>query len=393
MLGAALGGAIADHLGWRWEFGVQVPFIAICLIIACFTIPRNLGLAEGVKQKTLLEAMKVFDLKGSILLTTSVTFLILGIVSHALPSNFSANTPQNLGGNVYPWTHPLVITSLSIFALCFPLFIYTESFVPLPIMPLNLLTRNPRAGLILSNSIGAIIANAVTFNIPLYFQAVLLESATSSGLRLVIPSAAASIIGTATGFAITYTKRLKWPLVCGVVLLFLGTAGLSAMGRGMPNWAYMLFIVPSSMGQGFMFPATFMAVLAVSEQAEQAVVTSTLILWRSLGMVLGVASSSLVLQNALLYYLNEYVVGPDREKVCNLLKEAVEIWKLMRGQVIQEVRTSVEAIHRLAPVYREQVIEAYASSLRATFIMAAILSVATVLITVRLKLPRLGQRK
>lgn len=81
MLGAALGGAIADHLGWRMEFAIQIPFLIICLLIAWFTIPRNLGLAEGVRQKTLLEAMKVFDLKGSILLTTSITFLILGIVS------------------------------------------------------------------------------------------------------------------------------------------------------------------------------------------------------------------------------------------------------------------------------------------------------------------------
>jgi hypothetical protein len=177
--------------------------------------------------------------------------------------------------------------------------------------------------------VGAIIVNAVTFNIPLYFQAVLLESATTSGLRLVLPSAAASIVGTATGFAITYTKRLKWPLVSGVVLILLGTAGLSSMGRGLPNWAYMLFIVPSSMGQGFMFPATFMAVLAVSEQAEQAVVTSTLILWRSLGMVMGVASGSLVLQNALLYYLNEYVVGPDKEKVHNSLQCVVKRKKKM----------------------------------------------------------------
>ncbi|KAG0652500.1 putative transporter [Hyphodiscus hymeniophilus] len=360
MLGAALGGAIADHLGWRWEFGIQVPSLFICLLIAWFTIPRNLGLAEGVKQKTLLEAMKLFDFKGSILLTTSITSLILGI---------------NLGGNVFSWTHPLVIVSLAIFAICFPLFIYVESIVPLPIMPLAFLIHNPRAGLIISNAIGAIIANAVTFNIPLFFQAVLLESATSSGLRLVIPSAAASIVGTGTGFAITYTKRLKWPLMCGVVLLFAGSVGLSAMGRGMPNWAYMMFMVPSSMGQGFMFPASFMAVLAVSEQAEQAVVTSTLVLWRSLGMVLGVASSSLVLQNALLHYLNEYVVGPDKDRV------------------ILEVRTSVQAIHKLEPVYREQVIDAYAASLRATFIMAAVLSAVTVLITVRLRLPRLGQRK
>lgn len=58
-----------------------------------------------------------------------------------------------------------------------------------------------------------------------------------------------------------------------------------------------------------------MAVLAVSEQSEQAVVTSTLILWRSLGMVLGVASSSLVMQNALRIYLDQKVVGPKKEEV------------------------------------------------------------------------------
>jgi len=67
-----------------------------------------------------------------------------------------------------------------------------------------------------------------------------------------------------------------------------------------------------------MFPATFMSVLAVSDQAEQAVVTSTLILWRSMGMVLGVAMSSLVLQNALFYYLRELVTGPDRDKVSSI---------------------------------------------------------------------------
>jgi len=80
-MGAALGGAIADSLGWRWEFGVQVPFIALCVVASYFTIPRKLGLATGIEKKTLWEAMKVFDFKGSLLLTTSITFLILGLVS------------------------------------------------------------------------------------------------------------------------------------------------------------------------------------------------------------------------------------------------------------------------------------------------------------------------
>jgi len=208
-------------------------------------------------------------------------------------------------------------------------------------MPLKLLIRNPRAGLIIGNSIGAIIANAVTFNIPLYFQAVLLESATSSGLRLIVPSIAASAVGTATGFLITYSKRLKPPLVAGAVLILVGTMALSLMQRGMPDWAYLVFLVPQSMGQGFLFPATFMSVLAVSEQAEQAVVTSTLILWRSLGMVLGVATSSLVLQNALYHYLTKFVTGPDRDLVRSILF------------IIPPPEADVNAGHRRSPQISE----------------------------------------
>ncbi|KAH7355062.1 major facilitator superfamily transporter [Rhexocercosporidium sp. MPI-PUGE-AT-0058] len=359
-LGAALGGAIADSLGWRWEFGIQVPLLVVGLCIAYTTVPRKLGLAEGAEKRTVWQAMKVFDYQGSILLTTSITFLILGI---------------NLGGNIYPWSHPFVITSLAIFVICFPAFIWIESRVALPIMPLDLLTKYPRAGLILSNFIGAIIMNAVMFNIPLFFQAVLLESATSSGLRLIVPSLASSSIGTATGFLITYTKRLKIWLILGVIFFMVGTVQLSFMYRGLPDSAYLLFLVPQSIGQGFVFPATFMAVLVVSKQADQAVVTSTLILWRSMGSVLGVATSSFVLQNALLIYLEQLVIGPDKE------------------EVIQKVRKSVRAIANLEPMYREQVIDAYAASLRATFVMSAVLSLVAFCMIVPLKLPRLGQRK
>lgn len=150
-------------------------------------------------------------------------------------------------------------------------------------MPLSIITQNPRASLILQNAIGSVISNAVIFNIPLFFQAVLLESATDSGLRLMVPSISSSITGTATGFLITWNKRLKAPLVMGASLVLVGASGLTLMKKDMRDWLLVCFLVPTSMGQGFMFPGTFMAVLAVSEQAEQAVVTSTLMLWRSMG--------------------------------------------------------------------------------------------------------------
>lgn len=79
MLGAGLGGMMADYLGWRWEFGVQIPILAISLVIAVTTIPDDLGL-HGKPKESIREAMKSFDFMGSFLMATSVTFLILGLV-------------------------------------------------------------------------------------------------------------------------------------------------------------------------------------------------------------------------------------------------------------------------------------------------------------------------
>lgn len=71
---------MADHLGWRWEFGVQVPFILACLVLSIYAVPGDLGLYDS-KKESLMEAMRVFDFKGSFLMAVSVTFLILGLVS------------------------------------------------------------------------------------------------------------------------------------------------------------------------------------------------------------------------------------------------------------------------------------------------------------------------
>lgn len=241
-------------------------------------------------------------------------------------------------------------------------------------MPLNIITRSPRANIIFCNFLAAIIVNAVLFNIPLYFQAVLLESATDSGLRLIVPSTSATIAGVSTGFLISWSKRLKWPLVLGTLLILIGTTCLSLMQIGMPSWIYLIFLIPSSAGQGFLFPGAFIALLSLSEQAEQAVVTSTMTLWRSLGMVLGVSSSSLVVQNALVVYLNQYVTGPDKAKI------------------VLKVRKSIQDIAGLPPQQRTQVIDSYAASLRLTFIVTAIFALIGVVIIIWIRVPRLGKR-
>ncbi|KAK5998431.1 Multidrug resistance protein fnx1 [Cladobotryum mycophilum] len=356
--GAALGGAMADALGWRWEFYVQVPPLLVCIVFAVMAIPPDIGLAGP--RKSVREALRSFDFMGSALLTTTIAFLILGL---------------NLGGNILPWSHPFVVTSLVIATVFFPTFLFNESRAEKPIMPLHLLRQPPRANLIFSGFLGGMILNAILFNIPLYFQAVLLTSATSSGLRLVLPSIVASIAGTTTGFAITWTRRLKWPIVTGTVFYLAGCLSLCLLRRGLPGIIYLVVLVPQSLGQGFQFPGTIMAILASSGQAEQAVVTTTLILWRSIGMVLGVAASSLVIQNSLLHYMNLFIVG-DR-----------------KDEVMQLVRQSVEIVAKLDEPYREQVVRSYEASLRLTFILASVIAAISVLIILPIKLPHLALSK
>lgn len=78
-LGAALGGAMAEALGWRWEFGVQVPALLLCMAMSAVVIPDDIGL-QGPR-RGILDAMRRFDFTGSALLTVSTTSAILGLVS------------------------------------------------------------------------------------------------------------------------------------------------------------------------------------------------------------------------------------------------------------------------------------------------------------------------
>lgn len=299
--GAAFGGFLCDQLGWRMTFALQVPFLVALLINGYFSTPAALGpnLAKrsglGIR-----DAMKGFDFAGSILLAGSVAFLILGL---------------NLGGNVYPWDHPLVISSLIIAVIAGFILVYVESRAERAVMPLPMLFSQPRGNMVFNNFFAQVGMNTILFNAPLYFQAVKLESASISGFRLAGPSVALTVCGVSAGFIMTATGRMKWLIVTGSLSMLVGATCLSLMWDDIPSWLATIFLVPSSVGQGLSFPATSLAVLATSTQEDQAVMSSTLVLWRSLGIVMGVSVSSLILQNALAAYLEQLVTGHRKDEV------------------------------------------------------------------------------
>lgn len=300
--GAAFGGFLCDRIGWRWTFGIQVPPVLAILICAIFTTPSELGpnLAKN-NNMSWRKILRIFDLFGSVLLSNAAAFLILAL---------------NLGGNILPWKHPLVIASFIISFIAALALLWVEARAYRPILPLAMLFTTPRSNLVFSNFFFQLGTYSVLFNAPLYFQAVKLDSPSLSGFRLAIPAFLLMICGVSCGFFMTRTGRMKTPQVAGSISGLIGAICLSTMWKGIPTWLATIFVIPPSAGQGLMFPATTLAVLATSTQEDQAVMTTTLVLWRQLGIVMGVAVSSLFVQNALIIFLEQYVTGPEKAKVC-----------------------------------------------------------------------------
>lgn len=184
-------------------------------------------------------------------------------------------------------------------------------------------------------------------------------------------AALSAIMAILTGLLITWTRRFRWALLSGASSYMIGLLILCFLPQELPLTLSAFVLAPTAFGQGLQYPSTFIALLTLSSYDERAIVTSTLLLYRGLGMVLGIALSSLAVQNALLHYLKTFVHGE------------------LRDEVIDKVRDSVTVIAQLEEPYREQVILSFGAALRMAFIGTTVAACLSLLLLIPLRLPRL----
>jgi MFS family permease len=121
--GASFGGSIADHIGWRWCFLLQVPVSVLAFGVGCFVIknpPITFSIGDGFGA-----VWKKVDVSGSLLLVAAVSVQLVGL---------------SLGGNELPWSSPWVIVILLASIVLFALFFWVEAnTAAIPVIPLRLL--------------------------------------------------------------------------------------------------------------------------------------------------------------------------------------------------------------------------------------------------------------
>jgi hypothetical protein len=174
--------------------------------------------------------------------------------------------------------------------------------------------------------------------LPLFFQVVLQDTATTAGARLAIPSVATPIGGLVAGVVMSRWGNLVTLVRIGALFMTLGNGLVTSLSFNDNKWKYLVFIFPANLGQGIIYPATLFSTLAsfnhsgklvhfrvdktctitveLTSVSDHAVSASTVYLIRSLGSVWGVAITATIVQNTLAWRLPAALAGsPNLEKV------------------------------------------------------------------------------
>ncbi|KAI1656448.1 MFS general substrate transporter [Daldinia decipiens] len=340
--GASFGGSIADTIGWRWCFILQVPISVVALILGYVVIKnQQISFSGG---SSLKETWHRVDFLGSFLLVLAISVQLVGL---------------SLGGNELPWSSPWVIISLIGSVVLFGIFFWVEGkTTAIPVIPLRMLRGRLPIFIQLSNVCAGLSAYAYLFLLPLFFQIILLDSATTAGARLAIPSLATPIGGLIAGIVMSRWGKLITLIRIGAILMAIGNGLVTSLSFVDSNWKYYIYIFPANLGQGIIYPGILFTSLATFEHADHAVSASTVYLIRSLGTVWGVSITSAIVQTTLSIRLPA------------VLNDVPDKWR-----VIDAIRHSAETLRELPPDIQLKARMVYYDGLRYSFTASTVFAI------------------
>jgi EmrB/QacA subfamily drug resistance transporter len=283
IFGPTLGGWLTDQWSWRACFYVNLPVgaIAIAAIYLEFPFIRPHGIARKI------------DWLGFATLTSCVVPLLLGLT----------------WATQYGWTATRVVSMFAIAAVMLPVFLFAESRVPQPMIPLQLF-GNP---VIAVCSVCVFVLGMGMFGViiylPLFMQGVLGVSATASG-SLLTPLMLGAVFGSfAAGQLVARRGRYKGIAVLGAALVAIGMIWFARMDEMTVRGYVAAGMVIAGLGMGLLQPIYTIAVQNVAPRAQMGAATSSTIFFRSIGSTVGVAAFGSVM---LTRYHNEFAETQSR---------------------------------------------------------------------------------
>ncbi|KAF7729145.1 hypothetical protein EC973_004913 [Apophysomyces ossiformis] len=322
VIGAPLGGLITDTVGWRYCFYINLPLLLVTLYAAvCLLTNYNL---EEQPQETLREKLKKIDYLGALT-------IILGVISFLLATS--------LGGNLRPWSDPLVVTCLTVSGVLAVTFcIIEKNFAANPLMPWHIISSRSPLACSLTNFWAMMCSTSMVYIIPLYFQGLLGYSPTQGGLYYLPKVIAVSFGSVLSGLYMSRTGEYLTITIMATCGSFLSMIGFATWSTTTPFAFIIACLLLDGFSMGVILTTTLIAMLSCVGQQEMATITSMSYLFRSAGSVIGISSTSAIFQAVVKNVLTERITGPDAAKYIEIARKSMtEIRVLLPPEVLQIV--------------------------------------------------------
>jgi EmrB/QacA subfamily drug resistance transporter len=284
-VGLLLGGILTETLSWRWCLYVNLLF-AVPAALAALRLLVNQAQANRPP----------IDVPGTLTATSGLFALVYGF------SN----------SETHSWTHPLTIVMLAASVVLLAAFVWIESRVAHPLLPLRVIADRVRGGAYLAIGIAGIAMFAVFLFLTYYLQLTKGFSPIETGLAF-LPMTAAIMV-TATSVNIRFLQRIgpRPLLVLGMVL---GSGAMVWLAQLEPGSSYVGHVLPAllvlGVGLGNIFAPAFATATYGVDPHDTGVASAMVNTMQQVGGSIGTALLSSIFASAVTSYVESHPRTPQ----------------------------------------------------------------------------------
>jgi EmrB/QacA subfamily drug resistance transporter len=273
LIGPAIGGLLTDTLGWPWVFFVNLPVGAVVVYLVWRYLPSYHLAGDRPK----------IDFIGAALFTAALVPILVGLTNKQ-----SAD-----------WADPSVGGLLLLGAVFLVAFLFVESRVAEPIVPLSLFRIRSFSVSVSATFLAAFGFFAAVVFLPRWFQVVNGSSATESGYQILPLLGGLIISAVMSGQIVSRTGRYRWLIFAALVISSVGLYLLSTMHADTPVPQLWLYMFITGIGVGPTFAVFILVVQNSVPIARLGTATSSLTFFQQVGGTVGLAITGTIFASAM----------------------------------------------------------------------------------------------